>query len=74
MILPQTISTYIIKIKLDKKIKITIERTKTNKSKVNWEKNLYGVIYEYENLNKEKEIMEIVVRKIDELKSTIALL
>ena len=49
-----------------------MERTKTNKSKVNWEKNLYGVIYEYENLNKEKEIMEIVVRKIDELKSTIA--
>jgi hypothetical protein len=35
---------------------------------------LYGVIYEYENLNKEKEIMEIVERKIDELKSTIALL
>jgi len=59
---------------LDEKIKITIERTKTNKSKVNWEKNLYGVIYEYENLNKEKEIMEIVVRKIDELKSTISLI
>jgi len=35
---------------------------------------LYGVIYEYENLNKEKEIMEIVVRKIDELKSTISLI
>ena len=35
---------------------------------------MYGVIYEYENLNKEKEIMEIVVRKIDELKSTISLI
>ena len=28
----------------------------------------------YENLNIEKEIMETVVRKIDELKSTISLI
>ena len=59
---------------MDEKIKITIERTNTNKSKVNREKNLYGAIYEYENLNTEKEIMETVVRKIDELKSTISLI
>ena len=59
---------------MDEKIKITIERTKTNKSKVNREKNLYGAIYEYENLNTEKEIMETVVRNIDELKSTISLI
>ena len=35
-----------------------MERTKTNKSKVNRGKNLYGAINEYENLNLEKEIME----------------
>ena len=35
---------------------------------------MYGAIYEYENLNTEKEIMETVVRKIDELKSTISLI
>jgi len=56
---------------LDEKSRSLLKERKRLKE-VNREKNLYGAVHEYENLNTEKEIMEIVVRKIDELKSTIA--
>jgi len=58
---------------LDEKSRSLLKERKRLKE-VNREKNLYGAVHEYENLNTEKEIMETVVGKIEGIKSAINLI